>query len=439
LFAAGFAIAAEPELQAQDKAGISLEACLAQGLDASRSMAIEAAKIAAARAHLDFMDRQYFPSLQGSGSYTRSSEVAGGTITVQPPAGSPITATLPSGLQDAFVFRLGLQQPLFTGYRIEAGISQAKAGLASARADAAAKKKDAAAAIEKAWWTLVLAQESMRVVDESAASIRAHVIEAQKRLDRGLALRSELLAARMRVDDLEALLSDARSSLSLARARLNLLLGLAWDAPTIALVPSELEGPSPLPSMDGLIARAKSTRPELLSASARIASAVAAERLARSALLPNVSLTGSISLADPNPRAFPQRAGFEPLWDLGLIVSMDLGRIPSALSQVEEAHANADQSRLAQDQAGDAVTLEVVSAWLEFSRTADRLKATASSVGLTEDSLRSQKDRFAAGLALSTEVSDAETALLRSKLERTRSRIAWELARAALRDALGGD
>lgn len=429
--------AAQP-FAAQAKGSLSLEDALALGLDTSRNLAVEAAKVAAARARLDSMNRQYFPSLVGSGSYTRSSDVAGGSISVTTPAG-PVSANLPSAMNDAFLFRLGLQQPIFTGFRIEAGISQARAGLDSARADAAARRRDTASAIEKAWWSLVLAQESYRVVLEGAPSIRAHVPEAQKRLERGLGLRSELLAAKMRVDDLEALLTDAGSSLALARARLNLLLGLAWDAETTVLVPGEIEGPEPLPPVEGLVERAKTARPELLSAGARIAYAEAAERLARSALLPSVFVTGSLSYADPNPRAFPQRSGFESLWDVGLIVSMDLGRIPSALSQAEEARANATQSRLARDQAGDGVTLEVISSWLELSRASDRLKATASSVGLAEDALRSQKDRFAAGLSLSSEVSDAEASLLRVKLERTRSRVAWELARSGLRDALGGE
>jgi outer membrane protein len=423
-----------------DAQPLALEDALARGLATSRVLEIEAARTAAAKAHVDYMDRQYFPSLVGSGSYTRSSEVAGGAINVNLPAPiGPQNISLPSGPQDAWLFRLGLQQPLFTGYRIEAGIGQARAALAAANADAAARRRETASSIERAWWGLVLAQESYRVVSESAASIRAHVGEAQKRLDRGLGLRTELLAARMRVDDLEALISDASSALSLARAKLNLLMGLSWDVATEALVPAELEGPAALPPMAGLVEKARSSRPELASAAARIASAEASLRLANSALLPNVFLTGSLAYADPNPKAFPPRSGFEPLWDVGLLVSLDLGRIPSALSQAEEARANAGQARLALAQAGDSVTMDVVSAWLELSKDTDRLRATASSVGLAEDALRSSRDRFDAGLALSTEVSDAETALLRSKLDRTRSRVAWELARADLRDALGGE
>jgi outer membrane protein len=412
---------------------LSLEDCLTRGLAASKAVAIEGAKTAAARARLQYMDRQQLPSLVGSGSYTRSSLVDNGELIL-----GPKTLDL-APAQDSWMFRLGLQQPLFSGFRIESGVSQARAALDAAGADAIQRRRESAATIERSWWGLVLAEESSRVVAESADSIRAHVAEAQRRLDRGLGLRSELLAARMRVDELEALVSDATSALSLARAHLNLLIGLPWDATTRVLPPAEIEGPGSVPPVDGLVARAKAARPELASAAARIAGALASEKIARSGLLPNIFLTGDFALANPNPKAFPPRSGFESLWDLGLLVSIDIGRIPASLSQAEEARALASQARLVLEQAGDAVTLDVVSAWLELSKTADRLRSTASSVGLVEEALRSQRDRFAAGLALSTEVSDAETALLRSKLERTRSRVAWELARAALRDALGED
>lgn len=425
-------------LGAQASGSLSLEDSLERGMAASRPIAIEAAKIAAASARLGYMKAQYLPSLVGTASGTHSGLVEGGTITAHPSSGpSAISITLPDSIQDAMLFRLGLQQPLFTGFRIAAGIGQAKANLAGAEADARARRREASGTIEKAWWGLILAQESSRVVHDGAASIRAHVSEAQSRLDRGVGLRTELLSARMRVDDLEALLSDADSALSLARARLNLLIGIAWDAPTEALTPAEIEAPAAVPAVTGLVERGKAARPELASAAMRLASAEAAERVARSTLLPNVFLTGSYSLADPNPKSLAPTSKFVSLWDIGILVSMDLGKIPASLSQAEEARALADQARLARAQAGDSVTLDVVSAWLELTKTADRLKATASSVGLAEEALRSQRDRLAAGLALTTDVSDAETALLRSKLDRTRSRVAWELARAALRDALG--
>jgi outer membrane protein TolC len=183
--------------------------------------------------------------------------------------------------------------------------------------------------------------------------------------------------------------------------------------------------------------KAKAARPELSAAAARVAAQEAALEAARSPLLPSVFLTGTYSLADPNPKVFPQRSGFESYWDVGLLVSMDLGRVPATLAQVDEARSALEQARLGLAQAGDSAELEVVSACLELAKCAERLRASASSVDMAAEALRSQKDRLAAGLAVSSAVADAEGDLLRARLERTRSRVSWELAALALRDAVG--
>jgi outer membrane protein len=418
------------------QSSISVEDCVGRALAASESAAIGEAKAVAAEARLEYAQRQRFPSLAFSGSYAHSSEVDPGTIAM-----GMQTITLPASKQDSWLFRLGLQQPLFAGFRIEGGIKQAGAGLAAAQAERQAATNAVASAARKAWWTLYMAAEAARVVEEGAAAQRAHVEEARARLAGGAGLKSELLSAQMREADLGAMVAEARAARDQAKARLNIMLGLPWDAATELLAPPEPDFGgsfgSSVPDTGALIAKAKAARPELAAATARAVAQNAALSAALSPLMPNVSLTGSYSIADPNPKAFPQRSGFESYWDIGLLVSMDLGRVPATLAQADEARAGLEQARLALSQAGHSIELEVATACLDLGKCAERLRAGSSSVELAEEALRSQKDRYAAGLSVSSAVSDAENDLLKAKLERTRSRVSWELAGIALRDAVG--
>jgi outer membrane protein TolC len=415
-----------------ENAALSINTCVEMALAASAQAAQAASKTQAAASRLDFARAQYVPSLTFSGSFTYSSEIEPGAISV-----GPTTISLPETRRDSWLFRLTLQQPLFTGFRIESGIAQAEAALKAAQAEERRARAAVASAAEKAWWALYLADRSAAVVEENAAAQRAHVAEAQARLEGGAGLSVELLSARKRAADLETLAGEARSSLALARARLNLLLGLPWDAPTAVIEPPEpqIEKPSAEPS--ALVAAAKAARPELAAAAARLSMQKAAAAVARSPLLPNVFVTGSYSFADPNPKVFPQRDGFESLWDIGLLVSFDLGRIPATLAQAAETRAGIHEASLGLTQLENSVEFEVISAYLELLKCADRLYATESSVALAEEALRSQRELRAAGLAVDSAVVDAENELLRAKLERTRSRVSWELARIALRDALG--
>jgi outer membrane protein len=414
------------------QSAMSVEDCVGRALAASESAAIGEAKAVAAEARLDYAQRQRLPSLAFSGSYSHSSEVEPGTLTM-----GPQTITLAATKQDAWLFRLGLQQPLFAGFRIEGGIKQASAGLAAAQAERRAASSAVASAARKAWWALYMASEAARVVEESAAAQSAHVEEARARLAGGAGLKSELLSAQMREADLSAMVAEARAARDQARARLNIMIGLPWDATSELLAPLEPELGGTVPDAKSLVLKAKAARPELEAAAARVVAQNAALSTALSPLMPNVFLTGSYSVADPNPKAFPQRSGFESYWDIGLLVSMDLGRVPATLAQADEARAGLEQARLALSQSGHSIELEVATAYLELEKCAERLRAGSSSVELAEEALRSQKDRYAAGLAVTSAISDAENDLLKAKLERTRSRVSWELAGIALRDAVG--
>ncbi len=431
--AAALALISAAALAAADPgSALGIEECVERALASSSATAIGAAKSAASAARLDYARRQYIPSLSFSGSFTHSSEIEPGTISF-----GPNTIELPESQRDAWLFRLSLQQPLFTGFRIESGIDQAKAALEAARAEERQASRAAASAAERAWWALYMASQAAAVVDEGVAAQKAHVAEARARLESGAALNSELLSARMREADLEAAATEAASALSQARARLNILIGLPWDAPTLIAEPADPDLEAAIGAPSDAARKARAARPELSASAARVSMQEAALASARSSLLPGVFLTGSYSLADPNPKAFPQREGFESLWDIGILVSMELGRVPAVLAQSREARAGIEQARLALSQLEDSIELEAVSACLELAKCADRLRAGASSVELAEEALRSQRDRFVAGLAVESAVSDAENDLLRARLERTRSRVAWELARIALRDAVG--
>lgn len=442
---------------------LGLEAAVRLALEASPSLEGAEAALEAADARRDAASRLRLPSVLASAAYSHAGPVEPGVLAIDlgAPAGVKSVA-LPEALQDSTSFRIALQQPLYTGGRLASGLAQAEAGRAAALAEAAAKRRDVAAAAERAWWGLVLAAESEAAVAENLLAVRAHRADAERRLAEGTATKSELLSWRMQEVEASVRARSADADRAAARARLNVLIGRPWDAPleaaeeaaeeaataegaveptgAAAAAPPAGEASRPDGSAGeaGLLAAALGSRPELAAARARVEAREAAIGAARSALLPSLHLTASAAYADPNPKAFPQRPGFELLWDVGLVASLDLGRLPFARAQVEEARAQAREARGALAQARDGVALELALAGLELEKARGRLEASSAAVALAQENRRVQEERFAAGIALASELADAESALLQARLDGTRSRVAWELARAALRDAAGG-
>ncbi len=426
---------------------VDLRSAVERALSASPVLAGALDALRAAGASRSVAERQYAPSLVASAGYTHSSPIEPGTISVPFPAPAGSTISLPAPLQDSTSFRIALQQPLYTGGRIAAGISAAGAAAESARAEALSRRRAVGAATEQAWWYLVLATESEKAVAENLAAVTAHRKDAERRLAQGTGTKNELLSWEMQEVEAGVRRRAAATDLAAARARLNILMGLPWNAPTAARLPGTPEiGMDPgdtAPLSDaaggGLLDTALARRPEIDAARARIAVHEAAEAQARSSLRPSVYLTGDVAYADPDPKAFPQRSGFEFLWDVGLVASFDLGQVPAALAQIEDARAQAAQAREELVQMRDSLTLELVQARFDLEKARDRFVSSAAAVNLAEENVRVQRDRYTAGIALASELSDAEASLLSARLDRTRSLVAWELARATLRDAGGGE
>ncbi len=425
---------------------IDLHTAIELALASSPTLAGALDSFRAAVARRDVALRQFAPSAVVSAGYTHSSPVDPGTINV-PLAPPGTTITLPAPLEDSTSFRFAVQQPLFTGGRIVAGVAAASAAADSAHADAASRRRMVAASAEQAWWSLVLATESEKAVVENLAAVTTHRADAERRLAQGTGTKSQLLSWEMQEVEAGVRRRAAATDVAAAKARLNILIGLHWNAATSALLPAAPDiGPDPGDASalsnavgDGLLDTALANRPEIAAARARISVQEATEAQARASLMPSVYLTGSMTYADPNPKAFPQRSGFEFLWDLGVIASFDIGRVPAALAQIQDARAQAAAARDALGQTHDALTLELVQARFELAKARDRYVSSTAAVNFAEENIRVQNDRYSAGIALASELADAEAALLSAKLDRTRSRVAWELARAELRDAAGGD
>jgi outer membrane protein TolC len=83
------------------------------------------------------------------------------------------------------------------------------------------------------------------------------------------------------------------------------------------------------------------------------------------------------------------------------------------------------------------LTLEVRQRWHELDSSRAAIEAASDGVKAALEARRVLRERFAAGVATSTEVLDAETALLQAELDRTRAISNARLARARLERAVG--
>lgn len=365
-------------------------------------------------------------------AYTRASDVP--ELAIVDPSGA--RRVLFPNIPDIYRIRAGVQLPLYTGGRIGAAITAAAEETRAAQLDRAGAEHDLVLEARSAYWSLITARESARVLAEAAASFEAHLTDARHRQEEGLAARNELLAVQVERDRAELARLAASNAAALANANLLLLTGLPPEAtvvPTESLALTAV-GSDPL---SALLAVALAGRPEVMALRARAAAADAAARAVRSGTLPQASLAAGYEFANPNPRILPLVPEWNGTWSVGVslaLTAFDGGRTAAAAAQ---ARAQADALRHQVEDLERRIRLEVTQRSLDLGTAQAAVAVADRNLEAAQENLKVAQDRYKEGLIPSAELLDAETALLRAGLDRTSAVTQFHLARAGLERSVG--
>jgi outer membrane protein len=150
-----------------------------------------------------------------------------------------------------------------------------------------------------------------------------------------------------------------------------------------------------------------------------------------------VALGGGFDYARPNPRIFPREASWRESWDAGLNVSWPLfdgGRTRAETTEAAEV-VRAFDARLAEFD--EALNVELRQRLSELESSLAVLTAAGDAIRAAAEARRVVGERFAAGVATSTEVLDAQVALLQAELDRTQAIAAARLAETRLQRSVG--
>ncbi|HET9186106.1 MAG TPA: TolC family protein, partial [Solirubrobacterales bacterium] len=395
-------------------------------LEALRQAAV--AGLAGARA-------ERMPRVDLAAGYTRNSDVPEFTLNL-PGIGS---RTLFPNIPDNWRAHAGLSLPLWTAGRIEGGIAAAGSQLEAAGLDVSGARSDLLLETRNAYWSLVTARASARVLAEALESYEAHLTDARNRFDFGVAARNEILSVQVERDRAELSRLAAENAAEVANANLVRLTGLPPGTRIDPVEPLEdLNAPAtPEEEVEALVVTAEEVRPELAALQQRIEAARAAVGIRRAGTRPQAGLSLGYDYARPNPRILPPRDEFEGSWSAGVSVSLnafDGGRTAAAVAQAE-AQVAALESQL--EEARQGLRLEVTARLFELRNARATLAVTNGTIEAARENLRVARDRYREGVIPSAELLDAETALLRAGLDQTDAATRIQIALARLERAAG--
>jgi outer membrane protein TolC len=412
---------------------LSIEDAVTKAFEASHRLAEVGAREEAARAAVQGRAADERPQVSLQAGYTRTNHVD--EFGVRQPDGQ-LRIIYPD-IPDNYRSRIDLAWPVYTGGRLQALSRAARAEAGAAARDLDAERADVRLDVARAYWTALTALETVRTVEQALARTDAHLGDLRARLDAGLIPPSDVLSAEAQRSRQQVQVIEARNALELVHADLRRLVGLS-PATTLELTsPLETADEAAAEDLEAQIARAKAARPERAALVRRVEAASARARAAGSGRLPTVAVGGGVDYARPNPRIFPRTADWEDSWDVSVNASWSLwdgGRRAAA----ETEAAAAERSLRARLAGFDSlVEVEVRQRRLDLESNRAAARAAADGVRSATEARRVLGERFNAGVATSTEVLDAQVALLQAELDRSRALAGVRLAEARLARSLG--
>jgi len=403
------------------------------GQENSRMLKISSSKAIAARARQQELRSALLPSLKLDGGYRRLSDVDPFQIKV-PIYPQPITIA-PTVL-DNYSLHVGVQQPIFTGFRL---LSNAKAAEHLARAsaeDQLSEGEDLILNTITAYWVLYQASQTKQYTDENVARLESYLKDTKNLMNAGLATRNDLLRIEVQANTAKLSQIDASNDLQIAMMNLNNVMGQPLDTEIRQL--SQPDSTTVLPGdLSVLESRALAERPDLKAMAARVEASRSALAASRAAYWPQLVFSGNYYFQRPNQRYQPTRDEFLSTWDVGVQLQLDIWNWGATRAQAEQAGAALTQSQLLLEQTEQNATLEVSRSYLAIRRAGEKVSLARLAIDQAEENARSTQEKFRSGLATSTELLDAALALLQAKTNYTGALVEMETAGARLKRATG--
>ena len=340
------------------------------------------------------------------------------------PAGADFEHLVPSA---GLLFSL----PLYTGGRLERQAEIARLAREAAGRSWAAGRRDLAFNVASAYYKVLQLDRVLAASAATVTQLEAHRVRVQQLLTVGRAARLDLMETDVRLARARETSLRVRNGLARTAEGLRTLLGMEGSLRRLRLAVPDDVAPAPAPDYDACLAIALAQRPEVLAAAARREAARLGIDVARSARRPAVSLAAGVEA---------RSAGSFPLadeWNVGLLLSLpvfDGGTATLSVARaVEESRKAEEEERAVRLQVG----LEVKEAMLSLENAAARESVTEEAIAVAREALRVQVLKYETRAGTNTDVLDAQTALLAAETDYRQARFDREIARAALRRAMG--
>ncbi len=414
-------------------------------LDAETSarMAVQASNLTAAAADrvevsefaIEAADAARLPMINVNAALAQQNAVPEFTVPSDQPGQPPLV--LYPNIETTYSADLSIVQPIYTGGAITANREAARMDQSAATWSQSLTAIDLSFSARLHYWSAVGATAGVEVAEAQLNRTQRLLDDARALREAGMAVNADVYAAEARSAAAEVDVIRARNEEKKALARLRSLLGVNAIA-TITLADANTDRIPSHPSMlSDMEQQALDNRPELRMTDARIDALGARARAVDASRLPAVGATGQWLVARPNQRYFPLVDEVNDSWRVGVVASWQV--FDGNRTRARTAGVEAEQRALQQDRSEieRQIRLEVETSRLELESALEAVTSADASAHAAKAWEEASSERYAAGLALLSELLDAQADLTAAEVAQVKTRVSAWMAEATLHRAVG--
>lgn len=447
---------AQSPLPADTLPVLTLERAVRTALERNRELAVARLGLEGAKAQVREAWGSVYPTVDMNASYARNLSVPSTflpAIIFDPNASPDVLIPVRFGSDNVWSLQLRAEQPLFeAGVFIGVGAAERYRRLQDEMVRGEAQ--EIATRVRTAYYDVLLADEALRVSQQSLARVEQTLRDTKAMHGAGLASEYDVLRLQVEQTNLEPSVRRARNAVTAGKRALAVELGLeptdqlrlegslitfdldllarADDGSAVSLVSGG--DPSTVPALQ----RALEGRSDLRQVELTRALRKAELRLEQAEYLPKVSLFGSYTInAQDNgdPRFFGRQRAYGR--QVGVQVTMPLFSGFQRPARVEQKRAQLQsvetQANLARAQAEHEVTTLAD----QHAEALARAKAQKMGVQQAQRGYQIARAQYREGISSQLEVTDAELALRQSEFNYAQAVYDYLVARARLDRAMG--
>ena len=412
-------------VMAQETRNLTLQEAIDLSIKNSKLLKLNEAKILEATNNIKEAEERKLPDANASTSYMY--------LPVKPAIDlkSSTSSNGSPSVHQAILASVSASLPIYSGGKTKYGIESAMYLEQAVKLDADNDRGAVVLNTINACINLFKAHQAITLVKENLEQSQQRVKDFTNLEKNGLLARNDLLKAELQSSNIELTLLDAESNYKLACVNMDIIMGLPEQT---LLIPDRngLALPANIKTLDEYEQAALQNRKDISAVAERKKAADLGIKTAKADQYPSINLTGGYIAAD-----IPKFLSVYNAVNIGVGVKYNIASLWKNKTKVQQAEVKVKQIESSQEILSDNIRLQINQAYQTYLVSVKKIEVYEKSVLQAAENYRITKNKYDNTLATTTELLEADVALLQAKLSVTNAKAESFLAYNRLLNAAG--